>query len=364
VTTASYGGNGGGTVITAFDPDLGVMWQKVWPQRANAHHLGRDGSTLVYRYSASGSFSSDLVVVRADGTVHPTPSGFNPSGGASSNGLIPGHMVDVAGGLDPATGSFRGYDVAPVAVTVVDDRLVLVVRGAHDGSAAVHFVDSDPAVAPIVVGLPDPTAIDQGLWAVATNGPWIVYTSGDYTAFVRVNAATTSVDVLRPTAPAGMEWLRACSSATAAVDAAGRMMMTFRDAAEGGLYRLESDGATWTRLGRPLTGIDSVEPIVQGTTALIASYAYRQVYCEPPAWDEPGDDSDALVGDALQAVRGAHPASPLVIPMEYGYPSLSPNGACVAIVRHGEAGSIDLFDLATGRTTSLPGLSGVVWAQR
>ena len=127
----------------------------------------------------------------------------------------------------------------------------------------------------------------------------------------------------------------------------GRVASVMAQGAEVGLYVGELGQAPWTRIGRPVAGVVSLDALRFGETWVLASNSGKETFCPPTASPHPDAGDAPVLGDAVQIVPPGAP-EPVVFPGYLATEFLFQEAGLCAVERS------TAHDFATGAETALP----------
>jgi len=146
----------------------------------------------------------------------------------------------------------------------------------------------------------------------------------------------------------------------------GRLGLGLRDAALAGFYVGKPDGSGFERVGLPFRNVTAIAAKRIADTWLLGGVSGINAFCTPyEPFAAPPPNAMALDGDALQIVAPGAP--PLVLPQRERLVTLDATGLCAlaATSTDGPTGPIfgetRVYDITSGTSTELDGLTNVTW---
>ncbi len=144
----------------------------------------------------------------------------------------------------------------------------------------------------------------------------------------------------------------------------GRFGLGLRDAALAGFYVGSADGSGLERLGMPFRAVTAIRAQHVADTWVLTGVSGIDSYCTPyePFADPAPSDAQALEGDVVQILVPG--VEPLVLPEPAPAVRLDTTGLCALAtwsVFDPASSETRLYDLASGTSSELDGLTGVTW---
>jgi hypothetical protein len=215
------------------------------------------------------------------------------------------------------------------------------------------------------------TAIDAALAARVGYGPlqtisseqWVLGSVDDDPVWL-VDAATGTVSTIALERLSPLRRLDGAYCNNASFPVQGLIGLGLRDESLAGFYVGRSDGAGWTRIGRPYRDVQGIVGRRVANTWILDSSSGKGTYCPGFRPFDPSPTDDAIVGDAIQIVPPNAP--PLVFqndPLWSSYSfTLDPTGMCAyREPRTGEETEPVVLDLGTAKSVTVNDVSDFVW---
>ncbi len=327
---------------SAFEPDAYV----------SSPQVGVDGTIIATRSLEDNSSGS---AVYQDGATLLTTTNFYPTGPLGRDGLAPGSWyadsITRVGWLSSFDGSLRETTFTPLVtwsprpnghiVYLTMDGPWRIVTDSPTGASSFEI--------PALAGA-DPAAL---LVLFSPSYDWMLARNGLSGASIRVSVATGVTDSVLVSWPAGV-WEFDCYATGMQLDDSGGVLVATRDDQAARAQRFDPSSGTLTPIGEAVTAVDGMNISAFGDTYLVQTQGQGKTFC-PPQTFEPSDTP--LVGTTTQVVRPSDGVS-LPVVTDGAWPSISPDGLCVAVIG---APNTTVTDLVSGEERILTGVQSVTW---
>ena len=291
--------------------DGNVLWRHTYPDPTWADHagLGRDGS--FYRSDPLGT-----TVLRADGSTAEL-AGFEPAGAATADSFLPVGPTPTklqAENYHAQASDYGWWKIgdaapsplafAPAQAPLIFGRTIVYARAdAPDASLVIQSPEAVHAFALPDAVLTDVEQVDPLL------GRWIVVRDSDPSADAvwRIDLTSGQAERHALSVPAGFRPMGSCVPPQHASDVVsatpdGNLIAILRTDDRAALFE-SADGAAWSMLGEPVTGVGSVRARFVGATFLLLASTEVPCYTPGPKWT--ATTTPALLPEATQALRPA-----------------------------------------------------------
>ena len=333
----------------------GLAWTLAQPQAFVAVPLlGVDGSIVA---GLALENSETQAALYRDAVATLVIPGFSPWGPLAAGGFVPGAWYPADGlthngWFSSVDGSVQEAEFTTSGPSFVTSSAELIHLGQGEAGWSL-FTQSPAGVNAVpVAGLDgaEPATVTS---SASPSWKWLLARAGDSGPWLRISVADGHSEPVDLTLPSGLSAFE-CYGPDLRIDDAGGVLVAARDATATRMLRFDPSTTTWTTLGQPVTLVEDIEVSTYGETYVVRTAGQGTTFC-PPQDYEPSDTP--LVGATLQIVRPVDDAALDATDLD-GWPTPSPDGACVAMTG---VDGVTVHDLRTGLALELTGVTGVTW---